>query len=1031
MNKTYNVEDINRLFIQQSYLDNWDKYVDSINCEAECWDYIVITASNERQAQAYRIQIDERQKNGVLPEKTKCIVLSDPDGKRVGSGGATLNVLKEIYKLENMDVHAVEKLRILLIHSGGDSKRVPQYSAIGKLFSPVPRELPDGRLSTLFDELLIAFSGLPTRMQSGMVLAAGDILILFNHMQADFIREGAVALSTKAYANQGTNHGVFCVDQKGRVQKFLHKYPVERLRSEGAVNAVGSVDIDTGTFWLSSEIVLSLLGLICDDSSGIDESKFLSYVNDKVALSFYADFVIPMTAQASFDGYLLEPGEGPRTVERDECRRVIWSKMKDHKLVVQRLSPAEFIHFGTTYELREIMTGASKARNHLNWNNNTGSSGKAINGTTLINSCVSKASEIGANCYIENCVIHEGAKIDPGAIVSCCELEKGAKVGPEMVWQVLPVTYEGRNGFTARVYGTKDNPKNEAGRGGVLMGYGLLDWMKDNNIQNADLWENEALSLWEAKLYPFCKTACEAISWAQALQDSVILRKAFNTERWKKMPRLSLQSSFAYADIPGILSIMQNSGDNAAVAHFIDAVTSGTYVGNIMRCLGIGEAIARRMSMILNRTLESSWPMEYKTRVYRALAEVSKVKQLQNEEMDPKKLENLCFDEINSAICSALLEDISDDGCRALVKDSAVVSLPVRVNTGGEWSDTPPYSLENGGTVLNIAVTIGGKLPIKAKAERIDKPVIRLSSIDLGITRDFDSFEKLLRYDDPSDPFALHKAALVVTGVLPRKEKLPRRSFRDMMDALGGGLLLETNVLGIPKGSGLGTSSILASAAVMAIREILGLQHDDQQVFSQVLVLEQLMTTGGGWQDQAGGIIPGIKLLSTKPGLKQKITAEKIVVSKETLHELNQRLVLIYSGQRRLAKSILRSIMGRYILNEPEALEILVEIQRLSVLMKFELEKGNIDKFSELMNIHREKIRKLDAGSSNTYIDLIMKVCEPYLSGIMFCGAAGGGFLIGVLKDADKKEVLSTSLCEVFQDTQVALWDIEIYNSEL
>ena len=52
---------------------------------------------------------------------------------RVGSGGATLSVLK--WLAEN---GGWEGKRGLVIHSGGDSKRVPQYSALGKLFSPVP-----------------------------------------------------------------------------------------------------------------------------------------------------------------------------------------------------------------------------------------------------------------------------------------------------------------------------------------------------------------------------------------------------------------------------------------------------------------------------------------------------------------------------------------------------------------------------------------------------------------------------------------------------------------------------------------------------------------------------------------------------------------------------------------------------------------------------------------------------------------------------------------------------------------------------
>ena len=46
------------------------------------------------------------------------------------------------------------------------------------------------------------------------------------------------------------------------------------------------------------------------------------------------------------------------------------------------------------------------------------------------------------------------------------------------------------------------------------------------------------------------------------------------------------------------------------------------------------------------------------------------------------------------------------------------VRLPVRVNFGGGWSDTPPYCMENGGTVLNAAISFGGKLPATLKARR-------------------------------------------------------------------------------------------------------------------------------------------------------------------------------------------------------------------------------------------------------------------------------------------------------------------------
>ena len=201
------------LFLRQSYLDAWEDYKRSLNKRSFIkWDYVILTASNEEQAKGYRSQIEERLEKKLLPADTHYAVLPDPDGKRVGSGGATLQVLRYLSGQEKEESAAAEDSdcsgesrspgrnlfggkRILVIHSGGDSKRVPQYSACGKLFSPVPRELPSGRPSTLFDEFIIAMSGVPARIPEGMLVLSGDVLLLFNPLQIDFSTEGAAAIS--------------------------------------------------------------------------------------------------------------------------------------------------------------------------------------------------------------------------------------------------------------------------------------------------------------------------------------------------------------------------------------------------------------------------------------------------------------------------------------------------------------------------------------------------------------------------------------------------------------------------------------------------------------------------------------------------------------------------------------------------------------------------------------------------------------------------------------------------------------------
>src|SRR5512135_3635203 len=66
---------------------------------------------------------------------------------------------------------------------------------------------------------------------------------------------------------------------------------------------------------------------------------------------------------------------------------------------------------------------------------------------------------------------------------------------------------------------------------------------------------------------------------------------------------------------------------------------------------------------------------------------------------------------------------------------------PARLDLGGGWTDTPPYSLERGGCVTNAAVDLNGQPPIQAYARVIEKREIRINSIDLGVRIEVESFK--------------------------------------------------------------------------------------------------------------------------------------------------------------------------------------------------------------------------------------------------------------------------------------------------
>ena len=228
------------------------------------------------------------------------------------------------------------------------------------------------------------------------------------------------------------------------------------------------------------------------------------------------------------------------------------------------------------------------------------------------------------------------------------------------------------------------------------------------------------------------------------------------------------------------------------------------------------------------------------------------------------------------------------------------------------------------------------------------------------------------------------------------------------------------------KGSGLGTSSILSAACVKAVFEFMGISYTEEELYAHVLVMEQIMSTGGGWQDQVGGVTNGIKYITSKPGLDQQLRVEHIELQPETKKELNERFCLIYTGQRRLARNLLRDVVGRYVGNEPDSLYALNEIQKVAALMRFELERGKIDEFADLLNYHWELSRKVDAGSTNTLIDQIFLSIEDLIDAKMVCGAGGGGFLQVILKKGVQKADVHKRLKDVFQDNPVDVWDCEI-----
>lgn len=1001
-------EKMKNLFLSQSYEDAWTDYEKSLKKRYFIhWDYVILTASNEDQAKAFEAQIDFRLKQGLLPKQTKYAVLPDPDGKRVGSGGATFNVMKYIREQSGC-ADCFKDKRILVIHSGGDSKRVPQYSACGKLFSPVPRELPDGRRSTLFDEFIIGMSGMPSRFKEGMLILSGDVLLLFNPLQIDFQFNGAAAISIKEHVETGKNHGVFLGDESGYVRQFLHKMSVEKLTEVGAVNAHGNVDIDTGAIMLDHNLLNALFGLISTDGE-LDKEKFDKFVNEKARISFYGDFLYPLASESTLDQYLKEKPEGSFCEELEDCRKILWDTLSPFSLKLLCLSPAQFIHFGTTRELLHLVTEGIEDYEFLNWKSQV--FGVEGNGgdCAYSNSYIQEGAVVSPKSYIEDSYLYGKTHIAEQCVISGVTLkDKNVPAG---------VTLHGlklRNGkFVVRAYGTFDNPKGFLADNAPFLGTTLKQLSETLGLSEKEIWGEEEPYLWFAKLYPVYDTIEEAVTAALELVE-VLEGRAKVSENYKNSQRMSLFESFNEADTTQMLAWQENLEKKIRISRFLKAIDERKEVAEAALAFGSKGVTEKH----LNELLEISKTADFsrKMRIYYYLSRMT-------EGHISEDLENACFKYICKELYDAVVSDIDCEDVYHIAKDEVTIELPVRVNFGGGWSDTPPYCNEHGGTVLNAAISLNGTLPIVVEVKRINKPVVVLASTDLGAEADFTDMKELQNCNDPFDTFALHKAALIACGIIPREGEY---TLQQLLDKVGGGLYLSTAVRGIPKGSGLGTSSMLAAACVKGIFEFIGKEISENELYSRVLCMEQIMSTGGGWQDQVGGLTPGVKLVHTVPGIKQNIQVDHIVIPEEAMQELKERFALIYTGQRRLARNLLREIVGNYIGSKKNSLDVLYEIQKSAILMKFELEKGNIDAFAKLLDDHWELSKRLDGGCTNTCIEQIFLSVEDMLDAKMICGAGGGGFLQVILKKGYTKDDLRERIHSVFQESGVAVWDCEL-----
>jgi fucokinase len=928
------------------------------------WSEVILTASSERQARAYEAEIRQRQEQGMLPAGVPFLVIPDPEGQRLGSGGATVHALRTLAgRLGGKASSATwwGRRRTLVLHSGGDSRRLPQYSPSGKIFSPLPVKGPSGAASTVFDETLALSTLWAARVPAGVVAGSGDVLLIFDADRLDWARPGVSGVGLLQPAEVGSRHGVYVTAPDGRVLSFLQKPSLAECRNAGACRENGRVAVDTGLLRFDPVCAARLCRLLVQAGEH--------------AFDLYYHLPRLLTGQ-------LRSGEGGEWLRR---LGDLFAGVAFHCDLVE----GEFTHIGTTSLFRHILTEDTDFVRLYSAQQRAGLvAPEGVRSHGVIIDSVVESGTVGPRAVVLESVLRGPVEIGAGAIVHGLEgaREEGLLVPPDTVLHQVPVQgADGLQGVVIRVYGVADDPKQHPP---VWLGRPMPELLRELRISEEEVWpgipETER-TLWNAELFPVAGpgAALEASRWFLGLPSSFTLR------RWRRLPHASLASSAAMADAASQsearLRRTRLLWERAAVQLALDGADVRPLLA---QAPGIGPLAG------VARTLAAG--KEDPSRAWLAAMFFAQA----GLEEEAAKAREEAFAIIHRRVASPEGRTAAFPRIEGWQRDSLEAAAPARIDLGGGWSDTPPFCFDWGGTVLNAALLLDGAYPVVARLARLAEPVIELLPDAGGMPVRLRSTEALLAPPGPGDPYALARTALRMTGLFERKKPLGRT-----LQALGGGLRIETAVH-LPMGSGLGASSILAAALLQGLAAMGGRPLEPDPLCDLVLELEQRMSTGGGWQDQAGGIYPGMKLLTSSPGTPQRVRCQAVDWSPARRAEFERLLVLAPTGIARVARNLLQQVVGRYLARETAAVQVLHSIKTLALEMAHALREGAWDHLGALLDRHWQLNQILDPHTTNPAIGQLLAEARPLIRGAKLAGAGGGGFFIFLARDEEAAERL-------------------------
>lgn len=892
-------------------------------------------------------------------DRSEWFCTSDPIGSKLGSGGGTAWLLKACMEEENTEKGLTEWLateKRILLHAGGQSRRLPAYAPSGKILTPIPvfrwgrgQKLTQNLLSLqlpLYEKIM---EKAPENLHT--LVASGDVYIRATQPLQEIPEADVVCYGLWVDPQLAKNHGVFVSSRKtpDQLDFMLQKPSVEEL---GTLMKDYLFLMDIG-IWLLSDHAVELMVKRSEK-----EGKIGFY-------DMYSEF-----------GPAL--GQHPRLHDEE---------LTQLKVAILPLPGGEFHHYGTSREM--------------------------ISSTLAIQNCVTDQRAIihrkvkphpaifiqnarvdcsltadNAEVWIENSHVGQGWKLHSRNIITGVPCNNwNLEVLEGICIDVVPM---GKGGFVARPYGFNDAFKGALSVESTLyQGIPASEWLRMRGLKPEDIRGSHDLQA--AAIFPVCHSVEELGTVMRWMTAEPELNEG--REIWMQAEKKSADEISAYADLRKLTAQREEFRKENW------KILAENHEKSVFYQLDLQQAAEEygRLNLKLPQELDEQTPLLTRIADTMFRARTMQIQGAGTEEV--KRMEEKAFALMRNGLVGTV--DFRQQPKLSVYEDQIVWGRsPVRIDLAGGWTDTPPYSLMEGGNVVNIAIELNGQPPLQVYVKPSKEYKIILRSIDLGAMEVVTTYEELYTFNKVGSPFSIPKAALVLAGFHPNFNTEHFATLEEQLKNFGTGIEV-TLLSAIPAGSGLGTSSILAATVLGAVNDFCGLNWDKQEIGSRTLILEQLLTTGGGWQDQYGGVLQGVKMLQTSAGWNQEPLVRWLPDYLFTSSEYRKCHLLYYTGITRTAKGILAEIVRGMFLNSSRHLELLREMKLHATDMYDAILRNNFEEAGRLVRKTWKQNQLLDEGTNPPAVQALTRQIDDLCLGYKLPGAGGGGYLYMVAKDPE------------------------------